>query len=155
MIRYRLFVYAAVFGTGAVLNWDGAPQAAGAMALLALACTALMVFARPRPHRRPKGAAMTDSDEEGRRALEDIVSTINEFGPFRLQGQLTVLCPLCKTWCDAELTAGTGPSDGVSIVFAPSSAVIQLHADLSGHVHDHECPGANQTLAKAIRSRGQ
>lgn len=63
------------------------------------------------------------------------------------EGGFEMLCFVCRDWAKATITLGR-PIEGIPEV---GTAVIQLHADLTLHVHDHECMATRQLVDRAIK----
>lgn len=146
--KLYLWCFAAMFGLGAVSNWDTSPVAAGMMFMLFLGCFALFVVARRLPF-TPSPKRMHMDEEQARDAAQDIVDTIDELGCFHIEGALKVLCPICKTWCSATMVTmnDSAPGGGFSLGTMPGTALVQVHVDVTLHAHDHECVGANAIVS--------
>lgn len=94
---------------------------------------------------------MVDS-EECDEQLRQIRENIHEIGPFRLEGSVKALCPVCLMWCDAEITPSLMPGSGVSLSALDDSGVLQIHVDVTLHAHVHECPRGREAVHAAAEN---
>ena len=82
--------------------------------------------------------------EECERLGRDMREMLEELGTLRAEGDFKVLCPVCGTWCRAELH----PDEQASLVLGTMDGqnVVQIHAGAVLHCHDHECLVASSRI---------
>lgn len=99
-------------------------------------------------HDGEESAEVHQMPEAVERVLQAAYAEIAELGPYRLEGPAKILCPLCHTWCVAEvMIAGHDDSPAYGIGVLTGQAVM-LHCELTLHVHNHECPAALALVAE-------
>ena len=149
--KVYLWMFTAMFGIGAIANWSSSPVAAGMMFMASIGCYALLVLGRVTTHWKGKPV----DDSRATALSKEIVEAIEEYGTFRIEGEVKVFCPLCKTWCTADkITPNAGLAGGFILGTDPGTSVAHIHVEVLLHAHNHECVGADEVIATINRSSG-